>query len=146
MCLLMTNRFLNIFMTLLEEKHEASQLLLNKHFHKLSQEPITAFKIKPQYCLTQDTVNFYNKYTKANAELEINSNSFKERSSSEDSILQENKNVREMIIECSFAGAGDFINPYRSAINKLKEIPRLLSPVHKLKAITKCVELVHNCA
>jgi hypothetical protein len=35
--------------------------------------------------------------------------------------------------------------PYKPAIDKLKEIPRLLSPVHKLKAITKCVELVHNC-
>ena len=39
----------------------------------------------------------------------------------------------------------NFISPYILAINKLKEIPRLKSPVHKLKVITKSVELVHKC-
>lgn len=41
--------------------------------------------------------------------------------------------------------SGYFPNPYDRAINKLKEIPKLRSPVHKLKAITKCVEIVHKC-
>ena len=40
--------------------------------------------------------------------------------------------------------SGSFNNPYESAILKLKEIPKLKSPVHKLKAITKTVELIHS--
>lgn len=39
---------------------------------------------------------------------------------------------------------GYYTNPYESAILKLKEIPKLKSPVHKLKAITKTVELIHS--